>query len=226
MPETVTVFVRFVMLALAALLPLINPPGSAPIFLSMTPGASDAQRTALAARVARYSCVLLVVAMMAGSYVLIFFGLSLAVVKIAGGLLVIATAWHLIRSERSPDATFVEPAALRTDYDIGSHSFYPLTFPVTIGPGSISVAMTIGAGARVAEVADVTKVLGVVVGIVLVSSTIYLCYRFAARLLRVLGRSGTGVLLRLSAFILLSIGVQILCDGIAERFGIPPVGAR
>ena len=68
--------------------------------------------------------------------------------------------------------------------------------------------------------------LGVVLGIVLVSSTVYLCYRFAARLLRALGRNGTGVLLRLSAFILLSIGVQILCDGVAERFGIPAMPSR
>jgi multiple antibiotic resistance protein len=226
MADTVGVFVRAVMLALATLLPLINPPGSAPIFLSMTPGASDAERTALAVRVARNSFVLLVVAMLAGSYVLIFFGLSLAVVKIAGGLLVIATAWHLIRSEQSPDAIAVKPSPLRPDHEIGSHSFYPLTFPITIGPGSISVAMTLGAGARVAEVADVTGMLGVVLGIMLVSSTVYLCYRFAARLLRALGRSGTGVLLRLSAFILLSIGVQILCDGISERFGIPVAPSR
>jgi multiple antibiotic resistance protein len=104
--------------------------------------------------------------------------------------------------------------------DSGSHSFYPLTFPITIGPGSISVAMTLGAGARDA-VTSVTGLLGVALGILLVSATIYLCYRFAARLLRRLGRSGTGVLLRLSAFILLSIGVQILCDGVAERFRIP-----
>ena len=226
MPDPVTVFLRAVMLALATLLPIINPPGSAPIFLSMTPGASDAERTALAVRVARNSCVLLIVAMLAGSYVLIFFGLSLAVVKIAGGLLVIATAWHLIRSEQSPDATVVTPSPMRTDQEIASHTFYPLTFPITIGPGSISVAMTLGAGAHVAEVADVTRMLGVMLGIMLVSSTVYLCYRFAGRILRALGRSGTGVLLRLSAFILLSIGVQILCDGVAERFGIPPVPPR
>jgi multiple antibiotic resistance protein len=222
MADTVAVFLRAVVLALATLLPLINPPGSAPIFLSMTPGASDAERTGLAGRVARNSFVLLVVAMLAGSYVLIFFGLSLPVVKIAGGLLVIATAWHLIKTEQSPDAAVVKPSPMRTDHDIGSHTFYPLTFPITIGPGSISVAMTLGAGARVAEAADVTRILGVLSGILLVASTIYLCYRFAGRLLRALGRSGTGVLVRLSAFILLSIGVQILCDGVAERFGIPP----
>lgn len=220
MGDTIAAFVRVVMLALAALLPIINPPGAAPIFLSMTPGASDAVRTALARRIARNSFVLLVAAMLVGSYVLIFFGLSLAVVKIAGGLLVIATAWHLIRAEQSPDSTLVATSPAASAEQIASHSFYPLTFPLTIGPGSISVAVTLGAGVRVRDVADVTGVLGAVAGIVLVSAAVYFCYRFASRLLRVLGGTGTVVLLRLSAFILLSVGVQIFCDGLVERFEV------
>ena len=113
MGDTIAAFVRVVMLALAALLPLINPPGLAPIFLSMTPGASEPVRTALARRIARNSFVLLVGAMLIGSYVLLFFGLSLAVVKIAGGLLVITTAWHLIRAEQSPDSSIVATSTPR-----------------------------------------------------------------------------------------------------------------
>lgn len=218
MADTITAFVSVVGLALAALLPLINPPGLAPIFLSMTPGASEPVRTALAARIARNSFVLLLAAMLIGSYVLIFFGLSLAVVKIAGGLLVIATAWHLVRAEQSPDSTIAAPSPAPTAEQIASHSFYPLTFPLTIGPGSISVAVTLGAGVRVRDVGDVTGVLGAMMGIVLVSSAVYLCYRFASRLLRVLGGTGTVVMLRLSAFILLSVGVKIFCDGLVERF--------
>ena len=97
-------------------------------------------------------------------------------------------------------------------------NFYPLTFPLTVGPGSISVAVTIGAGVRTPDVANVVSVLGTVTGIALVSVAVYLSYRFAARLLRTLGTSGTVILLRLSAFILLSVGVQILCDGVVERF--------
>ena len=219
MGDTAAVFLRVLILAAAALLPLINPPGSAPIFLAMTRGASDAVRAALARRIAGQSFVLLVAAMLVGSYVLLFFGLSLAVVKIAGGLLVIATAWHLIRADPSPDPALVGASALPL-HGLETHAFYPLTFPVTIGPGSISVAVTLGAGLHTRDVSDVVSMLGAVTGVVLVSVSVYLSYRFASRLLRVLGGAGTAVLLRLSAFILLCIGVQILCTGVVERFTI------
>jgi multiple antibiotic resistance protein len=216
MADTQISFVGAIMFALATLLPIINPPGSAPIFLSMTRGASDAMWATRTARVARNSCVLLLTAMVAGSYVLMFFGLSLAVIRIAGGLLVVATAWHLLRAEELPDQAIVTapPDPLLR------HSFYPLTFPVTIGPGSISIAVTLGAGVRLDTPGSPVAVLGAVSAIIVVCSTIYLCYRFASRLVRVLGRNGTVVLLRLSAFILLAVGIQILCDGLVERFTV------
>ena len=219
MADTATAFLRVLLLASVALLPLVNPPGTAPIFLSMTPGASDSVRAMLARRIAGNTFVLLVTAMLAGSYVLLFFGLSLAVVKIAGGLLVIATAWHLIRTDQSPDSTLLaaSPPAIQ---GLDTHAFYPLTFPVTIGPGSISVAVTLGAGLPRRDVSDMVLMLGAVSAVVLVSVSVYLSYRFASRVLRVLGGAGTAVLLRLSAFILLCIGVQILCAGVVERFQI------
>jgi multiple antibiotic resistance protein len=219
MGDTVATVIRIAMLAFAALLPLINPPGLAPIFLSMTPGASDPTRTTIARRIAQTSFVLLVGAMLVGSYVLIFFGLSLAVVKMAGGLLVIASAWHLISAEQTPDSTIATASSMSAEH-IATTSFYPLTFPLTIGPGAISVAVTLGAGIRDHDVPPLAAILGAMAGVVMVSAAIYLSFRFASRLIRVLGRTGTVVLLRLSAFILLSIGVQILCDGLIERFGL------
>jgi multiple antibiotic resistance protein len=220
MVETTTTFIRIVMLAFAALLPIINPVGAAPIFLSLTPGVPDPVRTTLARRIAWNSFVLLVSALLVGSYVLMLFGLSLAVIKIAGGLLVIATAWHLVRADESPDSGIVASSPASHER-LESQSFYPLTFPLTIGPGSISVAVTLGAGIREGDVPDVTLVLGALTGILVVASSVYLCYRFASRLLNALGKTGTIVVLRLSAFILLSVGVQILCDGIVERFVAP-----
>ena len=129
----------------------------------------------------------------------------------------VTTAWRLIGAERSPDPTIAtaSPAAAP---EIAGHSFYPLTFPLTIGPGSISVAVTLGAGIHTKGTPHLGAVLGLVVGIALVACTVYLCYRFASRLLRVLGANGSVVLLRLSAFILLAVGVQIFCDGLVERF--------
>ena len=216
----ITDFFRNIALAIAALLPIINPLGLSPIFLSLTPGASKPARTALARRIAINSFLLLVAATLVGSYVLIFFGLSLAVVKIAGGLLVIATGWQLTNADASHEAKSL-PAPVEWDAaQIVSRSFYPLTFPLTIGPGSVSVAMTLGAGTRGSEIGPLIAVTGVVLGAGLVASAIFLCYRFASDLLRALGPTGRIVLLRLSAFILLAVGVQIFSDGLAERFPI------
>jgi multiple antibiotic resistance protein len=218
MGDTEVGFVGAVMFALATLMPIVNPPGVAPIFLSMTREVSDALRATLAARIARNTCVLLLTAAIAGSYVLMFFGLTLAVIRIAGGLLVIATAWHLISADELPDPAIVAaPPGASLDH-VARRSFYPLTFPVTVGPGSISVAVTLGAGVRLDTPRSPEAVLGAVAAIVVVSFTVYLCYRFASRLVRVLGGSGTIVLFRFSAFILLAVGIQILCDGLIERF--------
>ena len=207
-------------LAVATLLPIINPIGSAPVFLSMTPGASEQARSALARAIARNSVLLLLVAMLGGSYVLNFFGLSLPVIKIAGGLLVISTGWSLVRADQSPDAGLVASSPAWNAEEIASRSFYPLTFPLTVGPGTISVAITLGAGARVSGSTEIFHLAGLLVGVVLVTVAIFLSYRYAYRLIQVLGTTGSLVLLRMSAFILLSVGVQIFSDGLSQRFHV------
>jgi multiple antibiotic resistance protein len=211
---------RLTALAIAGLLPIVNPPGCAPVFLSMTPGASDATRTLLARRVAVNGSLLLVGAMLIGSHVLGFFGLSLPVVKIAGGLLVIATGWRLVNSEGTSESASMAPGVKWAADEITRRSFYPLTFPLTVGPGSLSVALTLGAGAGGSQVPLWLGVSGEVLGIAVVGVTIYLCYRFAGNVMAMLGATGTAVLLRMSAFILLAVGVEILCNGLGERFAL------
>ena len=213
MSETLTIMIRVAVVTVAALLPLINPAGTAPIFLSLTNGESDRARAKLAVRIARNAAVLLAAATLGGSSILLFFGLSIAEIRIAGGLLVIATAWHLMHTDQRPDAE-ITALSRRAATGLTHAAFYPLTFPVTIGPGSLAIAVTLGAGAAV----RMPSLLGAIAGIVVVSCTIYLCYRFAARAARLLGDAGTLVLFRLSAFILLAVGVKILADGLAERF--------
>ena len=213
MSETLTIMLRVAVVTVAALLPLINPAGTAPIFLSLTNGESDRTRATLAVRIARNAALLLAAATLGGSSILLFFGLSIAEIRIAGGLLVIATAWHLMHTDQRPDAEITALSG-RAATDLTHAAFYPLTFPVTIGPGSLAVAVTLGVGAAV----RMPSLLGAIAGIVVVSCTIYLCYRFAARAARLLGDAGTLVLFRLSAFILLAVGVKILGDGLAERF--------
>ncbi len=197
-------------LCYAALFPIVNPVGSAPLFLGLTQFASDHVRNALARRVALNSFFLLLGSLFVGSHVLEFFGISLPVVRIGGGLVVTAFGWKLLNSDSRLDGDHTEGAGSTVP-----DSFYPLTMPLTVGPGSISVAITLGSQRPGAV--DLSTLLlfgcGAIAGIVAIVATVYLCYRFAEATVATLGRSGTNVVVRLSAFIMLCIGIQIMWSG-------------
>ncbi len=202
----------FLFVALA-LFPIVNPLGMAPIFLSYTAGVDDATRARLARRVAYNSFVLATAALLVGSHVLKFFALSLPAVQIGGGLVVAATGWRLL-NRGEEDAKARAPAASADAVMAGA--FYPLTMPLTVGPGSIAIMLTIGSSAPNALSNSrelLMEAAGGLVGVAAVTWSIYLSYRYADRILTKLGPSGINVLLRLSAFILLCLGVQILLNG-------------
>jgi multiple antibiotic resistance protein len=197
------------LLEIAALFPIVNPVGTAPIFLSLTKGASASTRTTLAGKIAVNGFVLLVMSMLVGSYILAFFGISLPVVQVAGGLVLTSTGWSLLT--RPPGDMTADRTVPETHRDWLQQSFYPLTLPLTVGPGSISVAVTLGANAA-ARTAPL--LMASVLAAAVIAVTIYLSYAWSERLERVLGESAINVFLRLSSFILLCIGVQILANGV------------
>ena len=193
----------------AGLFPIVNPIGAAPIFLGLTRHCTDEQRNALALRVTINCFFLLLGSTLIGSYVLDFFGITLPIVRIAGGLVVTVTGWNLLQEgdddEDRPSEKTVRP----------TQAFYPLTMPITVGPGSIAVAITLGSQRpRVADLVSVATLgAAAVAGVIAISATIYVCYRFAERTVSVLGEDGTAVLVRLSAFILMCIGIEIIWNG-------------
>jgi multiple antibiotic resistance protein len=208
-------FIEALALAVAALLPIVNPLGGAPIYLAKTIDLTGDQHAELASRVARNCALLLLASLLLGAYVLDFFGLSIPIVQVAGGLVVCSIAWALLQAPDEPPSLQKTVAAAATSTDLRRRAFYPLTMPLTVGPGSISVAIALGAneasGVRSAIVVGFAHVTAVVI----VAVTVYVCYRYADRILRRLGDTGTAVLTRLSAFILLCIGVQILWNGVS-----------
>jgi len=211
MSADVRQIVESVLLAYAALFPIVNPVGGAPVFLAMTADCTPELRASLATRIAFNAFVLMFASAFVGTYVLDFFGLSLPIVQVAGGIVVCAAAWALLQSDGAirPDSATPPVAA-----EIATRAFYPLTLPLTVGPGTITVAITIGANHPPTMRALVDHSIGQIVGIVLVAATIFVCYHYADRLLRRLGTTGTSVLVRLSAFILFCIGVQIAWNGV------------
>jgi multiple antibiotic resistance protein len=201
-------FISTFLIIYAGLFPIVNPVGSAPLFLGMTQFCSDTQRNGLATRVGLNSFFLLLGSLFVGSHVLEFFGISLPVVRIAGGLVVTSFGWKLLNSNDRPDSDTAESAR-------SLDAFYPLTMPITVGPGSISVAITLGSQRPHDAAIPQLAMLGgaAIAGIVAMALTIYFCYRFAENLVRALGKTGTNVLVRLSAFIMLCIGIEILWNG-------------
>jgi multiple antibiotic resistance protein len=211
----VNTFVNAFLLVYAALFPIVNPLGSAPLFLAFTDQYTNVERARISRQIAINSFLLLLGSLLIGSHVLGLFGLSLPIVRVAGGLVVTAFGWKLLNSAAPPDHNHdTQSAAAHEDPD----TFYPLTMPLTVGPGSISVAITIGS--QRASTADwqqfTLESAGAVASLVAMALTVYLCYRFAPRLVSALGRGGMNVVVRLSAFILLCIGIQILWNGIRD----------
>lgn len=202
------------LLIYAGLFPIVNPVGSAPLFLALTPYWDPPVRRRLALRIAINSFALLLGSLFVGSHVLEFFGITLPVVRIGGGLVVTAFGWKLLNATDAVDAEKAGSAEGAANAAVDS--FYPFTMPLTVGPGSISVAITLGSQRpKIPSGIEALLVVagGALVGVAAISATVYVCYRYADRIVAALGVGGTRVLMRLSAFILLCIGIQIIWDG-------------
>ncbi|MGA0611311.1 MarC family protein [Caldimonas sp. KR1-144] len=214
--EILIAFAKGLLLAPAALLPIINPIGVAPMYLTLRGPVDERTNRRVAKRVALHAGLMLLAAMFIGAQVLSFFGISLPIVRVGGGLIVAAAAWKLLYDPHADKVTEPVGRTARSPAEVLQHSFFPLTFPFTVGPGSLSAAITLGATMSFHRPAQVAMAVAMSVGVGLTTVAIYLGYRFAPQLVRGLGSVGTTVLLRFSAFILLCVGVQIVWDGAAE----------
>jgi multiple antibiotic resistance protein len=215
MTDTLSDLTKNTLLVVGALFPIVNPVGNTPIFLSLTRGLTGQGRAALARIIALNGLILILVSIFIGTHILAFFGISLPVVQIGGGLVVIATGWSLLRRPNDEEDGQTGSQRECNEGNYLRQAFYPLTLPLTVGPGSISVAITVGANRPEGSEWRWSLIGGMLLGSVLIAASIYLSYRFAERLGRTLGESAMNILIRLSSFILVCIGVQILWNGLS-----------
>jgi len=207
------------LLTFAGLFPIVNPIEGAPFFLGLTAYLSSAERQVLARKVAVNGFALLLGSMVLGPYLLEFFGIQLPVVRIAGGFVVTALGWKLLTQEQWSDHSD-GVGAPGSGRKVGS--FYPLTMPMTVGPGSMSVAITIGSRKQpgIPKLLLLEHGTGALLGLIAIGLSIYIAYRFAQNLGRLLGDTGLEVLVRLSAFILMCIGIEIIWNGYSALTGL------
>ncbi len=205
-------------LVISALFPIVNPLGGSPIFLALTRDYPTSARRMLAQQIAVNSFILLIASLFTGTHVLAFFGISLPVVQVGGGLIVISTGWSLLKQKEEDDDRGKAHREMDPQ-DIFRHAFYPMTLPLTVGPGSISVAITLGANAARHLPQNLPDIIGAVIGSALIAVSVFVCYGFADRLARLLGATGMTVIMRLSSFLLVCIGVQIFWNGASVLLG-------
>ena len=172
-------FLESMLVALAALLPIVNPLGAAPVYLAKTIDLTASEHADLARRVALNCFILLLASLLIGAYVLDFFGLSVPIVHLAGGLLVCSLAWSLLHQPDEPIEWVHEAANPIVRPDLRSRAFYPLTMPLTVGPGSISVAITIGANQSQSVRSMIVNSAANATGIRIVSIAVFGVRRYA-----------------------------------------------
>lgn len=208
-------FGKSVMFTLAAILPVMNPLAIAPLFAELSRPLNHGDRALLAWRIGQHTTVLLTAALLVGSHVLSFFGVSLPVVRVAGGLIVASMAWQMLNTQESGNRDKAQMAQTLTAADVNIRAFYPMTFPLTCGPGSISVAIAVGAGLQAPHLTTtIANFGGSFVAIALMGVIVTLTYRYATTLMRRLGEVGHIVFQRLMAFILFCVGLEILWEGL------------
>jgi multiple antibiotic resistance protein len=207
--------VKVFLLTISALFPIVDPLAGSPFFLAMTEGYSRETRRALSWRITFNSLFLMLGSYFIGAHVLNFFGVSLPVVQVGGGLVVVSMGWTMLMEKEESHETARKNVQSETVF---GRAFYPLTLPLTVGPGSISVAITLGANATHRYGFHVPVILSALIAMIVIAATVFLCYGFADHLARALGKTAMVVIVRLSSFLLLCIGVQITWNGISALF--------
>jgi len=208
-------FIQIIPFSFAALFPVINPIGSSVIILSLVEGSAPAEINRLAYKIAVYTAIMLTIILFSGSWVLRMFGISIPIVLIGGGLILAYIGWQILNQPSNVQNSPLDESKSNKNFD--QMAFYPLTMPVTSGPGCIAVVIALGAHSVRPVIRDtLLNQAGNTIGILLVSLSIYLCYRYTHVITKKLGESGTEVIMRLAAFLNLCIGLELIWHGIVE----------
>jgi len=211
----IEILLKAVPVSFTALMPCVNPIGTAIILSSLTAGSDPKTRKQLARRVALNAAALLIGSLLIGSHLLEFFGVSIPVVQAVGGFVLASMGWKMLNKQDSAEQHDKSSTVVAESSSLWSRVFYPFTFPITVGPGCVAVAITLSAHSQKGDFVGTALVqAGDVIGILAVSALVYLCFQYSAFVMKSLGESGTAVLMRLISFLVTCIGIQISWEGV------------
>jgi multiple antibiotic resistance protein len=204
--SSIGLFGELVLATVLALLPVTNPPASAPAFLAMTERMTPARRLGQLRAACCFMAGILITFLVAGSVIMQFFGISIPGLRIAGGLMVAGIGSSMLTGATDRRPTEAGDEAPENDRDI---AFSPLAMPMLSGPGSIAVTLGLTSLAK-----TWIDYVAIAVGIVAVAVIAYLTLRVSGSIVAVIGRSGMNALTKVMGFLLLCIGIQFIVNGV------------
>jgi multiple antibiotic resistance protein len=208
-------FLQLVFTGFISLFPAVNPVGSAFIVDPLLSGLNLTERKAASKRIAFYCFLICTVSILIGTYIMELFGISIPIVQLAGGLMICRMGWQLLTTEDAIKSSKETAQPERKAGDIENILFYPVSFPMTTGAGTISVLLTLSAHGEDNDISKhVVKLGAIFIAILLICLLIYICYANTPRLIKRLGPRGEQIVNRLSAFLVFCIGMQIASAGI------------
>lgn len=204
-----------------ALFPVANPVGAGLLVNGLLSGLTPEERNSIIRRIVVDYLLVGLGSLAVGHFVLLLFGLSLPVIQLGGGLLICRTALQWLGDS---DSSSVRPSDKDTDplrlKSLESRIFYPITFPISIGPGSVSVILTLMASVNMKGdwAKGVLNYLIIALVIVLMCLILYLILSQGQKIIRKIGSSGSIIINKMVAFFTFCVGVQIVVTGISKLF--------
>jgi len=208
-------FVQLLFMSVIALFPVVNPIGTAFIVTPYFETLTDAERRTAVKKICLYAFCICAVTLFVGHWILELFGLTIPIIRTAGGIMICKTGWEFLSSKNDNKKESAEGAEANLHGNIDDKLFYPITFPITTGAGTISVLFTLSAHSENKAISHYVMNSGaILLAIVIMCILIYVFYSNTKLFVRYLGSAGENIVNRLMAFLIFCVGLQIAYSGI------------
>ncbi|WP_345211756.1 MarC family protein [Mucilaginibacter gynuensis] len=209
-------FINLIFLGMIALFPVINPIGSAFMVSPYLAHLCPADKRVAVQKITIYAFFICIISLFAGQYILRLFGISMPIVQLGGGIMICKMGWEFLSTDDKKDtAEGVEKPVVVPFKSIANRLFYPITFPITTGAGTISVLFTLGAHVTVFGSREYyMNMLSIILAITAMCVLVYIFYLNTEKLIHYLGENGEMVVNRISAFLIFCVGLKIGFSGL------------
>jgi len=219
MPVPLHSFLHLLFIGIIALFPVVNPIGSALIISPYLSRLSESRKKNAVRKITVYAFFICIISLFAGHWILELFGISIPVIQVAGGILICKMGWVSLSSDQQQGSDQEKEDTKISTADISDQLFYPLTFPITTGAGTISVLFTLSAhSADKNWETYLINTSAIILAIIIMCALVFFFYSHTKTIIQKLGANGQNIANRIFAFLIFCVGLEIAVTGVKAIF--------